>query len=109
MRDRFKFLRRPKAGEPQHKRTKVADDGSEDGPDVDAELAQLQAECRKRKRDRCMATIQDLTDSTYSARRKWIKDSQPPVLDVLEKSLPEAQESCKCVCVCVCVCVIIAA
>lgn len=72
-------------GEPPRKRLKLADDGGEDETDVDADLAELQAECRKRKRDRCMSTIQDLTDSTYSVRRKWIKECQPAVLDVLEK------------------------
>ena len=56
------------------------------GTDIsENDLSDLKAECSKRKRDRSMATIQDLTLRTYSARRQWIELSQPLMSEVLEK------------------------
>lgn len=49
------------------------------------DLANLKAECSKRKRNRSMVTIVRLTTSTYSARRQWIQQTQPPVPEVIEK------------------------
>ena len=32
-----------------------------------------------------MRTLEDLTVSLYSVRRKWIRDEQPPVYEVIER------------------------
>ena len=48
-------------------------------------LAELQHECSKRKKDRSLATIQSLTSSTFTSRRKWITNVQPPVVEILEQ------------------------
>ena len=45
----------------------------------------MQAECKKRKRDRCVRTIEDLTISLHLARRQWIREEQPPVYEVIER------------------------
>ena len=80
LRDRFKFLRRPTGQEPPGKKPRQDDDGS-----FDTNVANLQEEMKKRKRDRNIATIQTLTTETFSGRRAWIKEEQPPVSDVLLK------------------------
>lgn len=47
-------------------------------------VAKLKEECLKKKRDRCMGTIQELTTNTFSCRRKWIKEEQPRVCEVID-------------------------
>lgn len=91
LKDRFKFLRRShdtattSSEEPLPKRRKKMDDltGYIDPENFEEILSELKTECMKKK-ERCIATIQDLTSSTYANRRKWIKDDQPHVCDVLE-------------------------
>lgn len=92
LRDRFKFLRRPAgaqaeiiSGDPPRKRHKKSlwlesstiDDTVID-KSLETSLAELKIECSKKKKGRCMGTIQDLTLSTFSARRKWIKRKTTP-------------------------------
>ena len=86
-------MRRPQTGgsEPPLKRQKTARRLDSDLPvaleqNVDEnDISDLKLECQKRKRDRCMTTIQTITVKTFSTRRNWIRKSQPPVYQVIEK------------------------
>lgn len=92
MKDRFKFLRRSSSkdgsfeGPPSKRRKRADDHGHEcvDTENLEEMISELKVECEKRKKVRCMATIQDLTSATFADRRKWINDVQPHVFDVLE-------------------------
>ena len=48
-------------------------------------VRELNGECAKRKRDRCIRTIQDITSELYSYRRHWIETNNPLAVDILEK------------------------
>ena len=90
MRDRFKFLRRPAKGdEPARKRNKSSSDIDASGLISDdalqIKLAYLKRECEKKKRDRSIATIQQLNTDTYGNRRKWIQAERPLVCEILTK------------------------
>ena len=101
MRDRFKFLRRPsplktdsETAEPSPNRQKTSKrlgNGTSasshylDDDSLTTKLATLQDECSKRKKDRSLAKIHSLTTCTFSSRRKWITDFQPPVVEILER------------------------
>lgn len=44
----------------------------------------LQAEFKKKRKDRDMGTVQGLMDDTYSGRRDWLRFKQPNVSEVIE-------------------------
>ena len=84
LRIRFKFLRRPAksdSNEPHAKRHRV------DEESFDSNVAELQEEMLKRKRERNVAIIQSLTSETFQGRRDWIRKQQPLVSDILTKFL----------------------
>lgn len=59
--------------------------GDDDSTNYEEMIVTLQEECTKKKKKRCMATIQDLTAATFTSRRKWILEEQPRVSDVVER------------------------
>lgn len=86
VRDRLKFLRRPvknKKSTSTHPVDSEEDITSEESLEI--KLTSLKSECEKRKRERSMALIQDLTTATYRNRRHWIQQKQPHVHEILEK------------------------
>ncbi len=48
-----------------------------------------------------------LMDRTFAIRRRWIMETSPPVMEILDKFplLDNSEMVGKCVCVCVCACV----
>ena len=83
----MKFLRRTPqcqqksgdSGEPSAKRGRVYDSSYEEN------VAKLMDEMRKRKRDRKIAVVQQLTSDTFQGRRDWLKKYQPLTSDILSK------------------------
>lgn len=93
MKDRLKFLRRTgrkkatpgKRNKKTSKRLGIDVDDLTLDDSLDSKLAQLKSECDKRKRERSMAVIQELTSATYGNRHQWIQQKQPHVCEILEK------------------------
>lgn len=94
LRDRFKFLRRlpsdmtvnqSETSRPCKRRRLNITGDSTIAATSEADREDLKTECSKRKRDRKMTVIQDLTANTFSARRLWIEKSQPPITEILDE------------------------
>lgn len=107
LRNRFKFIQNPPssshptdltAGKPpppkRQKRTKKsarlgsdpASTMSGDEEEYEENVSRLHLESSKRKKDRSIATMIELTMSTYKKRREWIMSDTPSVSDNLQKS-----------------------
>ena len=108
LRNRFKFIRRPtnKAysedetqssdGPPLPKRQKKASKSarlgsesvgtfSDDETTYETKVKELQQECKKKKREKSIAAMLDMTQSTFKRRRQWILSETPSVSDILMK------------------------
>ncbi len=57
----------------------------EEDTSFDDKTVKLQDEMGKRKRDRNVAIIQQLTSETFDGRREWLQKMQPLASDVLSK------------------------
>lgn len=58
---------------------------SDDEEEYEENVSRLQVECSKKKKDRSMVTILELTVATYKRRRDWILSETPSVSHVLER------------------------
>lgn len=106
LRNRFKFVRRPPsnsyptdstaANPPPPKRQKRTKKSARLGSDMasmlsgdeeeyEENVSRLQLECSKRKKDRSITTMIELTMSKYKKRREWIMSDTPSVSDILQK------------------------
>ena len=102
LRNRFKFIRRPttkrSSGEsevddqPPPKRRKTTKKSvwlgsestgtlSDDETTHETKVKELQVECKKKKRDRSITTLLEMTRCTFR-RRQWILSETPSVKDV---------------------------
>ena len=98
LRNRFKFLRsnrsassKSSAKEPTQPPAKRSRRGGRYDPQIylaeeyKEKVSLLQAEYKKKKKERDMGTIQNLMDDTYTGRRDWLRFKQPNVSEVIEE------------------------
>lgn len=82
LRDRFEFLRRGPARPDDN--AELPDKQPRIDESYEENVKLLQGEMEKRKKNRNIATIQSLTERTYTERRRWMK-TQQPLVEIVEK------------------------
>ena len=58
---------------------------SDDETIYETKVKELQHECKKKKREKSIAAILDMRQSTFKRRRQWILSETPSVSDILMK------------------------